>query len=222
MHPRGASTCFSPKSSRGQQSHHCKSIKTCSGCSGSTCRESYAPTFSPAVLISLSCRPLFVLRTVSTYRAAVLLLLVQRHSSRSSDGTTAIMDMRKDDHIVSQDVPSDQYLEQYDDKDDNIDPSVPKRYRGTAIDKRDMRVLGKTQVLRVRLFVNYAHHQTDCLCSATSSSSPCWALPLPSWPVGKSCCRKDTPPICISRLTHVTDCLLSSSSMVVPHCSFGA
>ena len=111
---------------------------------------------------------------------------------------------------------------QYDDKDDNIDPSVPKRYRGTAIDKRDMRVLGKTQVLRVRLFVNYAHHQTDCLCSATSSSSPCWALLPLSWPVGKSCCRKDTPPICSSRLTHVTDCLLSSSLMVVPHCSFGA
>lgn len=68
------------------------------------------------------------------------------------------MDMKKEDHIITQDVPSDQDLEVYDDKDDNIDPSVPTRYRGTAVDKRDMRVLGKTQVLRVRPFDKGLYH----------------------------------------------------------------
>jgi hypothetical protein len=30
-----------------------------------------------------------------------------------------------------------------------VDPSVPVKYRGTVTDKKDMKVLGKVQVLRV-------------------------------------------------------------------------
>ncbi|KAJ9613052.1 hypothetical protein H2200_002993 [Cladophialophora chaetospira] len=40
------------------------------------------------------------------------------------------------------------YLEHDEEDDDNIDPSVPVQYRGTGTDKREMKVLGKTQVLR--------------------------------------------------------------------------
>ena len=42
------------------------------------------------------------------------------------------------------------YLEHNDENDANIDPSVPTQYRGTASDRKDMKMLGKTQVLRVR------------------------------------------------------------------------
>ena len=60
----------------------------------------------------------------------------------------------KDDSIVvaSGTDHNDANLEHDHEKDDNVDPSVPKRYRGTVADKRDMKVLGKTQVLRVRSF----------------------------------------------------------------------
>lgn len=60
----------------------------------------------------------------------------------------------KDDQIVfaSEADHNNAYLEQNEEKDDNIDPSVPLLYRGTAEDRRDMKVLGKTQVLRVRAF----------------------------------------------------------------------
>ncbi|RMZ86388.1 hypothetical protein DV736_g6386, partial [Chaetothyriales sp. CBS 134916] len=62
----------------------------------------------------------------------------------------------KDDSIMKDDSlviahfrePTDPYLEQADDKDDNVDPSVPLKYRGTSFDKREMKMLGKTQVLR--------------------------------------------------------------------------
>jgi hypothetical protein len=43
----------------------------------------------------------------------------------------------------------DAYIEHNDPNDENIDPSVPVRYRGTDMDKRDMKMIGKTQVLRV-------------------------------------------------------------------------
>ena len=70
------------------------------------------------------------------------------------------IDTMKDDSIVAETTHDhgDGYLEQYDDKDDNVDPSVPVRYRGTAVDKKDMKVLGKTQVLRVRLFEEDLYH----------------------------------------------------------------
>ena len=63
------------------------------------------------------------------------------------------MPTMKEDSIVgaSEADYKDAYLE-HDEKDDNVDPSVPVRYRGTSTDKRDMKVLGKTQVLRVRAF----------------------------------------------------------------------
>lgn len=32
----------------------------------------------------------------------------------------------------------------------DVDPSVPAKYHGTAADARDMAILGKKQVLRVR------------------------------------------------------------------------
>lgn len=61
------------------------------------------------------------------------------------------MDFKKDDTIVVS-SPTDKdgvYSEQYGIDDGNVDPSVPVQYRGTVADKKDMKVLGKTQVLRV-------------------------------------------------------------------------
>lgn len=60
--------------------------------------------------------------------------------------------MKHDSIIVASEADNNAaYVEHTDaEKDDNVDPSVPVRYRGTAIDRRDMKTLGKTQVLRVR------------------------------------------------------------------------
>ena len=46
--------------------------------------------------------------------------------------------------------------------------AIPLKYRGTAADKRDMTILGKKQVLRVRVLPNlisssYTHRRNDCL-----------------------------------------------------------
>lgn len=61
------------------------------------------------------------------------------------------MDILKTETFVTSSPASDEaYLEQHGHEDDNIDPSVPTKYRGTVADKRDMKVIGKTQVLRVR------------------------------------------------------------------------
>ena len=68
------------------------------------------------------------------------------------------MDIRKDEAIVVGADHDPAYLENKDDFDDNIDPSVPSQYRGTVADKRDMKVIGKTQVLRVRLSTSSFYH----------------------------------------------------------------
>ena len=60
------------------------------------------------------------------------------------------MEVMKDESIVVGTDHDPTYLEHNDENDDNIDPSVPTHYRGTAADQKDMKVLGKTQVLRVR------------------------------------------------------------------------
>lgn len=61
------------------------------------------------------------------------------------------MDMIKDESVVKSLPVGGAYVDHYGDDDDNIDPSVPTKYRGTAADKREMKVIGKTQVLRVRI-----------------------------------------------------------------------
>lgn len=72
------------------------------------------------------------------------------------------MDTMKDESIVvasgKDHVPV--YYDQVDEKDDNVDPSVPVQYRGTNTDKQDMKVLGKTQVLRVSLIVRIWYPST--------------------------------------------------------------
>lgn len=62
------------------------------------------------------------------------------------------MESLKNELFVTSSPGDDSSLEQHAQEDDNIDPSVPAKYRGTATDKRDMKVLGKQQVLRVRTF----------------------------------------------------------------------
>lgn len=59
------------------------------------------------------------------------------------------MNQMKDESLVKSLSVDDTYVDQYGDEDDNIDPSVPTKYRGTAADKREMKVIGKPQVLRV-------------------------------------------------------------------------
>ena len=64
------------------------------------------------------------------------------------------MSAMKDDSVVVASGPdhNDAYLEQNEEKNGEVDPSLAVKYRGTAADKQDMRVLGKKQVLRVRAF----------------------------------------------------------------------
>lgn len=72
------------------------------------------------------------------------------HPSYLSCIVLIAMDKMKEESVVRSLPVSDTYVDQYGDDDDNIDPSVPTKYRGTAADKREMKVIGKTQVLRVR------------------------------------------------------------------------
>jgi hypothetical protein len=58
------------------------------------------------------------------------------------------MDIDKHQPIV--DLPVHDGYDQDELKDFNVDASIPMRYRGTSADQRDMAVLGKKQVLRVR------------------------------------------------------------------------
>lgn len=62
------------------------------------------------------------------------------------------IDKMKNEASVTASPGDDSSLEQHSHEDDNIDPSVPTKYRGTLADKRDMKVIGKQQVLRVRTF----------------------------------------------------------------------
>ena len=55
---------------------------------------------------------------------------------------------------------------------------VPKKYRGTSVDKRDMTVMGKKQVLRVGIPSEIAAVQVLIVFSETSVSSPCSASHL--------------------------------------------
>lgn len=64
------------------------------------------------------------------------------------------MDDMKKETFVTTSAGDDSSLEQHGHEDDNIDPSVPTKYRGTAADKRDMKVIGKQQVLRVCTFLS--------------------------------------------------------------------
>lgn len=74
------------------------------------------------------------------------------------ENSRVIMDATKDESIVVGTDHDQAYLENKDDYDDNIDPSVPTQYRGTAADKSDMKVIGKTQVLRVRPSTSFYCH----------------------------------------------------------------
>lgn len=60
------------------------------------------------------------------------------------------MELEKNESIILSSSADESYFEQHGGEDDNIHPSVPTKYRGTAADKLDMKVIGKTQVLRVR------------------------------------------------------------------------
>jgi len=55
---------------------------------------------------------------------------------------------------------------------------VPEKYRGTSADKRDMTVMGKTQVLRVGIPSEIAAVQVLIVFSETSASLPCSASHL--------------------------------------------
>ena len=86
--------------------------------------------------------------------------------------------MKEDTIVVDNEADHQDAYFEAEGKDDNVDPSVPVRYRGTAADKRDMKVLGKTQVLRVRAFailsvVCAIMIIPDGSLSAISNSLPC-------------------------------------------------
>ena len=55
---------------------------------------------------------------------------------------------------------------------------VAEKYRGTSIDKRDMAVMGKKQVLRVGIPSEIAAVQVLTVFSETSASLPCSASHL--------------------------------------------
>ena len=71
---------------------------------------------------------------------------------------------------------------------------VPKKYRGTSVDKRDMTVMGKKQVLRVGIPSEIAAVQVLIVFSETSVSSPCSASHLHVEPAGKEYFRTPHPP----------------------------
>lgn len=97
----------------------------------------------------------------------------------------------KDQTLVGTSSPAEStYVEQHAEEDDNIDASVPIKYRGTAADKRDMKVIGKTQVLRVRICKTPAIMASNMDDSETSNLSPCLVLPRLSWPAGRYYFRK--------------------------------
>jgi len=60
---------------------------------------------------------------------------------------------------------------EHDLKEFRVDATIPSKYRGTATDQRDMVVLGKAQVLRVRVHMTVVVDDLAELtyCSATSS-----------------------------------------------------
>jgi hypothetical protein len=66
-------------------------------------------------------------------------------------GHTAIMDHNKPEAVVSAYDSNGEHVDEHGEKSLNepgIDPSVPTKYRGTDHDKKEMRMLGKKQVLR--------------------------------------------------------------------------
>lgn len=99
----------------------------------------------------------------------------------------------KTESYVTSTPGDDSSLEHSRHEDDNIDPSVPAKYRGTLADKQDMKVIGKQQVLRVcSSTILLESDEPDTSDSVTSSLWRCWVSHPPSWPVGKFCSRKST------------------------------
>lgn len=111
----------------------------------------------------------------------------------------------KDEQVISMsEEPKADSFDQYAEKEEEDVVIVPERWRGTTRDKKEMDMLGKKQVLRVcgairislptLLQVSAGASGSDRLTkhSETSDSSPCWALQVPSWRAGKSCCREYT------------------------------
>lgn len=85
-------------------------------------------------------------------------------------------DMKEDSIVVNNEADHHNVYLEAEEKDDNVDPSVPVRYRGTAADKRDMKVLGKTQVLRVRASaIPSLKIISNVSLSEISNLLPCWA-----------------------------------------------
>lgn len=67
--------------------------------------------------------------------------------------------------------------------------NVPERYRGTSADQHDMSVMGKKQVLRVRLSRIVSDHFLS-FHSETSVSLQCWDLHQPASLAGRVYSRK--------------------------------
>lgn len=80
--------------------------------------------------------------------------------------------------------------EQQELKEFKVDATIPSKYRGTAADQRDMVVLGKKQVLRVRQPPTRPTTIVLMFSSVTSSLGQCSASQARSWRRGKSCYRE--------------------------------